>query len=281
MSPSTDRTLVRLRRTAWVCLAAMAATVMLSATMRLRTGLPADGVLVAARIAHRVVATVVLLGAVAIALWAAEPTLRRERPGAWFLLVLVLALAALGVATPGATRPLVAIGNLVGGLATLGVCARLAFGRGALPGLRGWAGAALLALLVQAAIGAQVGAVLAVHACDALADCWRAGGDWAWLDPFASPPAATEATNRAAAPAQLVHRAFALGVAAAMLALAVLAWRRRARVGAVLLVALVAAQFFAGWAIAAGATPPQPAFAPALLHHALAAAMVVVLVRWR
>jgi hypothetical protein len=45
------------------------------------------------------------------------------------LVGLALALAALGIVTPGARLPAVTLGNLLGGFAMLALCARLAVGR--------------------------------------------------------------------------------------------------------------------------------------------------------
>lgn len=84
---------------------------------------PDAGGLRAARLVHRVAATTVLLGTIVLVV-----ALRR-RPGgraAWILLLLALALSALGIVTPGARAGAVLLGNLLGGLLMLAVAAWLA-----------------------------------------------------------------------------------------------------------------------------------------------------------
>jgi heme A synthase len=78
-----------------------------------------------ARILHRIGATSALLVIVMVPFMLLRgDALRSERRLAQVALVIVIALALLGVATPGSTSPLVAIGNMTGGfllLATLAV----------------------------------------------------------------------------------------------------------------------------------------------------------------
>lgn len=291
-----------LRRFALVCLAAMAATVLLSAFLRLkqagidcadwpacygrvlreglRPALPGTAV-AAARLAHRVVATVVLIGSIVIALTAfGARELRSERVAAAGLVVIALGLAALGVATPGSTRPAVTIGNLVGGFAMLALCARLAFGAAGDRRLGGWATAAAVGVALQAALGAQVSASAAGLVCNGAIDCLRAAasGDWTSLDPFR--PAiytAADIAHRSAAPALLAHRIGAVVVALATIGAAAVAWRQRQIAEAIVLAALIVGEWLLGPAIGNGVAPLELA----LLHNALAATLLALLVRLR
>lgn len=300
---NSDASAVRLlRRVAALCVFAMAATVLLSAYLRLKQagidcadwpacyGLPLregkppplpGAAVAAARLAHRIVATVVLIGAFVIAMTAfARSELRSERVAAAALVVLALALAALGVVTPGSTRPAVTIGNLVGGFAMLALCVRLAFGDAGNRGLGAWATVAAAALVVQAALGAQVSASAAGLACDGLTDCLRAAaaGDWSSLDPFRPPAfAAGDGAHRAAAPLLLAHRAGAIGVALVTIGAAARAWRRQRHADAIALGTLLVAEWLVGPGIGTGTAP----LGLALLHNALAAALLAVLVRIR
>ena len=292
---AAERRTRALRRTARLCLWAMLATIVLSAFMRLtQAGLgcadwpacyvqaarepaaaSAGSGVAAARLAHRVVASVVLVGAVVILLtaWSPEPALRRRRADASALVVLALALAALGVVTAGARLPAVTIGNLLGGFAMLALCLRLATGTDAAPRLGPWAGVGLLLVAVQAALGAQAGAVHAALACTDLADCARAAaaGDWRLLDPLrASPAEALGPSHRAAAPVLLLHMLGGAVVAAAVGIIAVVAWRRGRRGGGAALAALGALQAALGPLVVLTGLP-----LPLVLAHNLVAALML------
>lgn len=291
---------------ALICLAAMAATVVLSAYLRLaQAGLgcadwpacyaqalrdaaagalrPAAGATAAAaRLAHRVLATIVLAGALAMLFLTLRAGGRRARGAAAALLALALALAALGIVTPGARAPAVTLGNLLGGFAMLALCARLAAGPRdpALPGLGGWGWAGIAVLTLQIALGAQVGATYAGLSCPGLGECLRnaAGGDWQALSPWRAPVAdAGGALHRSAAPVLLAHELGALVALAVIALLGALAWRRRRRVGAVALYVLAAAQAALGPLVQAAGLP----LAGVLLHNAIAAALLTTLVLLR
>ena len=183
---SAERRLRLLRRMAWIGAALMLVTITLSAYMRLsQAGLgcadwpacyaqnlrasPQDasalgghGVAVA-RLAHRVVASAMLVLVIVMVMTAlaTRPALKRAGALAAALLGLALALAVLGIATPGARKPAVAMGNLLGGFVMLALCVRLAATgppRAAAPTaparLGGWAVAALALLCAQLAGGA-------------------------------------------------------------------------------------------------------------------------------
>lgn len=84
------------------------------------------GAIEVARILHRIGATAALLVIVMVPFMVlGGDALRGERRLAHVALVLVIALAVLGVATPGSTSVLVATGNMVGGFALLATLAVL------------------------------------------------------------------------------------------------------------------------------------------------------------
>lgn len=134
------------RRLAWPCVALALCVVGLSAYLRLhKTGLdcvpwPAcreaalaalgaeAGLVTAARLAHRVVASVVLVLAVMAALTCLDRDagLRRERRLAFGLLGLGLGLAVLGVFTTGSRSPWIAAGNVLGGFGMVALGSALA-----------------------------------------------------------------------------------------------------------------------------------------------------------
>jgi hypothetical protein len=161
-----------LRRTALLCGALMAAVVVASAFLRhlgataaLKAAWASE--LVLARQVHRVAATLALLGAVAMVVLA-----RRARSRvalAWSLLGVGLLLSVLGVAA-GASRaaPVVLI-NLLGGLAMLALCVRLAASD-----TRAGVGRAAWIVLGLVALQAAAGALASANAspdCEALTGC--------------------------------------------------------------------------------------------------------------
>lgn len=305
-----DRRLPLLRRMALLCAALMLATITLSAFMRLsQAGLgcpdwpacygqnlralqqgtaaaPAGHAVAAARLAHRVVASLALVLALLMvaATLATRPLLRREGRLALALLVLALALAALGIATPGARLPAVALGNLLGGFAMLALCWRLAAAGAAhsgAPGLGAWGVAGLVLLSSQVALGALLSASYAALACTDLADCSRlvqaAAWDWQALNPWREPvlAATAAAPDPGGALVSLAHRAGALVVLPMLALLGTLAWRRGRRGAGAALLALVALQVALGLFIVAAGLP----LAPVLLHNAVAALLLATLAR--
>lgn len=238
------RRLALARRLARWALLLMLATVLLSAFMRLsQMAAPCppgpacaasvgglDGVALA-RGLHRVVATAVLGLAIALVV-----VLRRARPSrehrlSRVLLVLVIALAGLGLVTPGARVPAVAIGNLLGGFAVVLACARLAQTRPPPPALHGHALLASALLVAQIALGAQLGASFSAGTCgDALA-CLKRAGETGWdlqaFDPW-RPIARSGPGPGAAAVLHLAHAAGAVLCAVVLLALSWRAWRAAA-----------------------------------------------------
>jgi hypothetical protein len=163
----------RLRGTARTCLVAMLVVVAASAFLRHHGASVALQVvwapeLAVARLLHRVAATLVLLGAMAMVVWAWP--LRRAAPAgsgpfvpAAALLGVALLLSAVGLAGGASRAEPVVLLNLLGGLTMLALCARLSrdparagFGRAA------WVVSGLV--LLQAGAGA-------LAATQASADC--------------------------------------------------------------------------------------------------------------
>ncbi len=173
-------------RTAWACVLLMLVVTTASAWLRLSASRPACldwpgcragdrptmGVAAAAppaltsltRGVHRVAASTVLLGVVALVVLAVR---RRPRDGvavadALALLALALGLAVLGVVTPGSRAAAVLLGNQLGGLAMLALAWRLLRRLQRAPPagrpLAVVAGFGATAWMIQAALGALAGA---------------------------------------------------------------------------------------------------------------------------
>ncbi len=298
----SDPRVCLLRRLALCCAVLMLATIGLSAYMRLSlAGLgcvdwPAcyglglrqpqhgsDGV-AAARLAHRLVASaaLILVFTMALASVVARPRLPREGRLSVALLVLALALAGLGLVTAGARVPAVVIGNLLGGFVMLALCWRLAapLSFQAMPGVRGWGVAGLAVLTCQVALGALVSASYSALSCTDLADCSRAalaaGWDWRALDPWRVPVFDLSLPmHRAGASIQWVHRIGAGLVAAVLVLLGALAWRRGRRREAALLLGLTALQCVLGPLLTAAGLP----IGLVLAHNLVAALLLAVLAR--
>ena len=290
---ATDPRPKLLRRLAWLTLLLLLAVTCLSAYMRHRAaGLgcapwPAcygqgervaatpgavvvgGQALTVARAAHRITATLALLLVIAMVAIAfnARPALRREGRLAQALLALAVLLALLGLFTPGARLPVVAMANLLGGLLMLALAARLV-GPSA-PARDGLGAAALgvLALLLAHTLsGALVSATQAGLACTDIAECAaqaRAGGwDWRALNPWRAAGFAVGTPHAEGALAQLLHRLGGLIAVPAVAALGVLALRRGRRREGLALLALLALQWALGLAIGSTGLP----LLPVLLH---------------
>ena len=309
---TADRRLQMLRRMALGCVGLMLLTICLSAFIRLaQSGLgcadwpacygqglrilqqrmgdlePGSHAVAGARLAHRIVASLALIVVIAMvaSTLAARPVLRREGAIAAALLALALALAVLGIATPGARVPAVAMGNLLGGFAMLALCWRLA-ARGPASdignpsGLGAWGVAGLALVVLQVTLGALVSTSFAALSCTDLADCSRAAMaadfDWPALNPWREPAFdAMQPVRRSGAGALWLHRLGAIVVLPVVALLGLVAWRRgRRRAGAVLLV-LAVMQGAIGPLIAAAGLP----LAGVLLHNLVAALLLAALVR--
>lgn len=237
----------------------------------------------AARLAHRVVASLVLILAIALVLstWLTKPAIPREGWLAAAVLALAVGLAVLGIVTPGARVPAVALGNLLGGFLMLALCARLAAPAPSPDGSLGaWAVVGAAAVTLQVGLGALVSGSLAALSCQGLADCLdtaqAAGWPWQALDPWHVPQLDTSArVNPAGSLTQWVHRVGALIVLPMLALLGALAWRRGRRRAAGALLLLVALQALIGLLALAGGQP----VGVVLLHNVLAALSLAVLVR--
>lgn len=244
---------------------------------------------IAARLAHRVVATLALLAIVSMVMvaWAARPRQIIVATLATALLVLALALSVLGVITPGARLPAVGIGNLLGGFVALAVAWRLVseFAPAArvVPprGLRLAAWAAFVLLAVQLASGALLSTSFAAMSCHSLDECQRlasaAGWPWETLSPWREPvfSAAEPHVNVDGAMVQWLHRAGAIVVALAIASLGVAAIRAGKVATGVALIVLIGLQLVLALLALSGGLP-LPA---AMVHNLGAVALLAVLVR--
>lgn len=304
----TPRRLHLVRRMALWCSLLMLATIALSAFMRLTqaglgcepwpgcyaqgardaaqglaAGTASGPAVAAARLAHRVVATLVLVLAITMVLstWLTKPVLAREGRLAAGVLALALALAVLGIVTPGARVPAVTLGNLLGGFLMLALCWRLAdTSEVSGPRRRGWACVVALMLVAQVGLGAMVSGSHAALACDGLVDCADAAAAAGWplqaLNPWHVPVLDTAPrVNAAGAVAQIVHRALAPLVLLALLAFGLQLRRQGHRRSVTLLWLLSAAVLAVGLASVASGLP----LVIVLLHNALAALLLAVVVR--
>lgn len=295
------------RRMALICAALMLLTIGLSAFMRLwQAGLgcepwpvcyaqaardaaqgavpPASSVgVAAARVTHRIVATLVLILVITMTMtaWLMKPAMRSEGRLAGALLVLALGLAVLGIVTPGSRIPAVALGNLLGGFLMFALCVRLATKSttGKL-GLERPALGVLMLLLAQIGLGAIISASHAALACGDLRGCWETAAAAGWslqaLNPWHVPALeATALVNPAGALAQGVHRALAPVVLLATCGLAWMAQQRDQRRTASWLYLLSFGVVAAGL-VSVGAGLPM---LTVLLHNALAAMLLAVVVR--
>jgi hypothetical protein len=188
-----------------------------------------------ARVAHRLAATGVLALVIGMLLlaWTQRPVWRREGTLALAALAVALALAVLGLVTPGARLPAIAAGNLLGGYAMLAVLAAAwaAGEKDSLPvGTRRLAAVALALVFVETFLGwarfeaAHVVVAAAVTALGAVA-AWRlrsarprlAAGIAALLAAGIALGFAVEAPGAAVAVA-VAHNALAAGLVALLAA---------------------------------------------------------------
>ncbi len=303
-----ERRFMHLRRLAGVCAALLLAVTSLSAFQRLTyAGLgcadwpqcygqnlhaPAHDSAVASGVAdpasspvvwlaHRVLATVVLLliGAIVIVSLGSPPLLRSEGWVGLVLLGLALFLAVLSRWGSGARAPAVALGNLLGSVAMLALCTRLAVAGLQTESLRlrVWVGAAALIMLAQVALGGMVSASYAGLSCRGWAECVAAAQSVGWetLNPWREPHlSASPPVNPEGALVHLLHRGLGLALVVLVLPLAAFALRRgRPNSAAALLIFLVA-QVAVGLMMSVEDLHLQFA----VLHNLLAAALLATLV---
>lgn len=242
--------------------------------------------MIVVRSTHRVAATTILLLAVMLVVISVvpRPVLWREARMAFTLLMLVLFLAVLGRWSRGTYLPAVAMGNLLGGFATLALCWRVA-GAGltvatARPSARTsdfgiWACVAVAVLVVQITLGALVSASFAGLSCPSLTECGTAS-EWSWyaFNPLHRPQfPVTTPMNPDGAIVQLVHRAGAIVAALVLVPLAIAAMRRGARLVGGAVLALLVVQLGLGVALVTAALPLDVALA-----HNLVAALLLTAV---
>lgn len=306
-----------LRRLALLCVVLLLATTSLSAFMRLsQSGLgcaegpacygaqlrelqlgigvhaPVPTAIELARLLHRVVATLalVLVAAMVVLARNARPAIAGAATLANTLLALALGLAVLGVATPGARLPVVAMGNLLGGLAMLALCwrlvGRLASDRAvtaatAQTGLGPWATAGIALVAAQVVSGALVSASYSALSCSGLGECLQnaqaTGWDLRSLNPWHEPrfDASLAPVHPAGAPVQLLHRAGAAVLLPVLVLLAIAAWWRGRQRAALAVLGLTLVQLALGLAMVTLGMP----LPLVLLHNAVAALLLAVLVR--
>jgi cytochrome c oxidase assembly protein subunit 15 len=251
--------------------------------LRQQQGEPASAELqtatAAARLAHRVTASVALLLVIMMVMvcFGSHPPLWRQGLLALALLGLALFLAVLGVWSSAARVPAVAMGNLLGGFLMLSLCVRLAVPRAApLPSrLRGAVAVVAALLMLLLASGGLVSASLAGLSCDGWSDCglqaaWQASG-WDALNPWREPSLSGTPPDKAAgALANSLHRHAAVALAVLLVPLALGAFRHGRRAAGAALLGLLVAQVGVGMAMASMGLP----LGLALLHNLLATALL-------
>lgn len=240
---------------------------------------PPTALVASARVAHRVTASVALLLIIAMVMATLAATPMRWREGRLVLALLVLALflAVLGRWTADSRLPAVVLGNLLAGFAMVAVSWRLVAAaspaRAAPSVAPNWVRLAIAVVVAQVALGGLVSAGYAGLSCPQLAGCDLSSGAWQAFDPWREPGvAAADPLNRPGALVHGLHRAGAWLVAAVVVPLGWMAWRRGHRAGAPL-VALVAAQGAAGAALVLAGLP----LALALVHNIGAALLLATL----
>ncbi len=253
-TPKPDSTVATLRRLAWLCMLLMLVVVTASAFLRHHAGAASLSAsaeqLASVRLLHRVAATLVLLGAVALVVLARRAGYRSALASASALLGTGLLLSAVGLAAGASRAAPVVMVNLLGGYLMLALCTRLAIAeQSPSAGARGHGAARwLLALLfLQAAGGGWSSA-------DASADC-------VVLQGCAVPPA--------------LHRVGGLLLGYALLLFGLMtSWRGRRAGHALLLVVLLSMLLGMYVAAVGGSTVPGLL----VVHNALAALMILLLV---
>jgi cytochrome c oxidase assembly protein subunit 15 len=222
-----------------------------------------------ARAMHRISATVAGTAVLAIGFLAlGEPRRFRSQLKISGLLLLITAgLAALGRATPGATIPAVAMGNVLGGMLMAALLWWLALGPTGERAAPALARFALLLLFAQIALGVLTSASYSGLACSSLPSCTAEGFPGTWslteLNPL------TTATGRASA--HMAHRVLALAAAAAALAVALK--RGTARRTRAVLLGAVALQVLTGVLLVALSLP----LALAVAHNLCAVLLLLAL----
>lgn len=290
-----------LRRTAWICAGLVLSIVGLSASIRLSANglgcVPwpqcyghaagASGTTIEVlRVLHRVSAVLLLPLLLVLVMGGYSRNAERwpQRGLAVVAVAIALALAVLGRWTAGARVPAITLGNLLGGLLLLAVCARMALvGSATWPdsaqhsrGTRRWLRWSAFALLLQVALGGLVSGALAGPSCSSLLHCPLPQPlNWEVLNPWQSPPLdlTTSTFNPQGALLHWLHRGMAIvsGVSALLAARALRrdGWPRTCAV----LFALVLAEAALGLLLVSAGLPLLIAIA----HNLLAALLLALL----
>lgn len=288
-----------LRRMAWFCALLVFSIVTLSASIRLstlglgctpwpqcygQTSSAGSTVIEVMRVMHRVSAVLLLplLLVLVMGGFARKPEIWPQRWLAVLAVLIALFLAVLGRWTAGARLPAIALGNLLGGFLLFAVCVRMALapareaaGRHS-PSVQMWRRAAVLATVVQIALGGLLSSGLAALSCPSLLACPLPDPmPWEVLNPWHLPQfePGSVAPNPAGALLHWLHRATAAAVTVTVL-LTARALRRtgRHRSGAVL-AGLLLAQAALGLLLITAGLPLWAAVA----HNALAALLLALL----
>jgi len=241
----------------------------------------------AARLAHRVAASGVLVAIAGLLLvaWTQPPRRTREGTLAAIAFALAAGLAALGVATPGSLLPAVALGNLLGGYAILALLAAVAALARAgdppatperpasVPGPLAFA-AVLAVALAAALLGGAVGARYALAQCVAPGTLAAALEALGAVEPWRALSVAAGRVVPSAAAAGLCSLHAAAGAFVVLATIGVAWWLRRARPAYAWALAAFALATSAAGAAALAARPSLPF---TLFHNALAALLVAAL----
>jgi heme a synthase len=249
--------------------------------------------IVVVRFAHRIAAAGVgfLVLVIAVVCW----SVRRRQPGeamaAAGLVALTIFLSVLGRATPGSELPAVTLGNLLGGMAMMGLLWWLRLGareirlppHAASPEASafGWMGVALLA--IQLALGALVSASHAAGSCTTFPDChgvwWPADAPLAVLDPWQIFEPLSGAAPGTEIRREALHMLHRFGAVAVLAYWAIFAVIMRARSPATANASAVVALMLIGEAVLGVAVVGTGAILAAVAHNAWAALTMLTAVR--
>jgi cytochrome c oxidase assembly protein subunit 15 len=234
---------------------------------------------------HRMIASILGLLVLGMALWSLN--LRRDRLLAFGLLGLTVFLAWLGIYSAGLHSPAVVMGNLGGGFAMLALLGWMVF-RGTTPAanagatVRRWTIAALLVLALQITVGGLTSANFAATACQTFPDCygsWLPGSDLATAFNLNRVHEISEAGFVVGGTERMdihkLHRLIGMLALLSSLAAGALAMRARLGLTAILVVAVVAAEFSVGIAAILADLP----IGIAVAHNWLAAILLLSLLR--
>lgn len=202
----------------------------------------------AARLLHRLTASAALVLAAVLVWRCLRPSPLPAARYAVPLVLLMLALSALGFLSADPRRALVGFLNIVGGLGLVTFSWRTAMAAAPLPlaPARPADGRRLLALgsvALTAAVlmGAWIGATYSAAACPALPGCggqWPLADGWGALNPLLRPSAAALPGDAGGATLHLLHRGLAIASLLLLGSAALRLWRRpetRTAAGVVLL----------------------------------------------